>query len=103
MAASAGTQGRRLPIAIIGKWHVGHADRKFWPQQRGFDYKYGPLIGEIDYFTHKVDGKVDWYRNGEVVEEEGYSTTLLGNDAVKLIGGIQDPSRRFYAASATAM
>src|SRR5262245_15424391 len=123
--------------AIIGKWHLGHADRKFWPQQRGFDYQYGPLIGEIDYFTHKVDGKVDWYRNGEVVEEEGYSTTLLGNDAVKLIGAhdpatptplflylafnavhtphqapqkyvdqyknIQDPSRRAYAASATAM
>ena len=71
--------------AIVGKWHLGHADKKFWPRQRGFDYQYGPLIGEIDYFTHKVDGKVDWYRNNEVVEEEGYSTTLLGDDAVKLI------------------
>jgi len=71
--------------AIIGKWHLGHADPKFWPNQRGFDYQYGPLIGEIDYFTHKVDDKVDWYRNGEVVEEEGYSTTLLGDEAVKLI------------------
>jgi arylsulfatase A-like enzyme len=65
--------------AIVGKWHLGHADPKFCPGQRGFDYQNGPLIGEIDYFTHKVDGKVDWYRNGEVVEEEGYSTTLLGN------------------------
>jgi arylsulfatase A-like enzyme len=121
--------------AIIGKWHLGHADRKFWPGQRGFDYQYGPLIGEIDYFSHKVDGKIDWYRNGEVVDEEGYSTTLLGNEAVKLIEAhdpakplfmylafnavhtpyqapqayldryksIADPSRRAYAASATAM
>ena len=24
--------------AIIGKWHLGHADTKFWPKQRGFDY-----------------------------------------------------------------
>jgi len=71
--------------AIVGKWHLGHADQKFWPRQRGFDHAYGPLIGEIDYFTHKVDGKVDWFRNNEVVEEEGYSTTLLGNEAVKLI------------------
>jgi arylsulfatase A-like enzyme len=71
--------------AIIGKWHLGHADQKFWPRQRGFDYQYGPLIGEIDYFTHKVEGKVDWYRNNQVIEEEGYSTTLLGNDAVTLI------------------
>jgi len=71
--------------AIVGKWHLGHADPKFWPRQRGFDYQYGPLIGEIDYFTHKVDDVVDWYRNNELVIEEGYSTTLLGNDAVKLI------------------
>jgi arylsulfatase A-like enzyme len=121
--------------AIVGKWHLGHADQQFWPRQRGFDHAYGPLIGEIDYFTHKVDGKVDWFRNNDVLEEEGYSTTLLGNDAVKLIEEhdpaaplflylafnavhtpyqapqdyldqyqkIEDPSRRAYAASATAM
>jgi len=35
--------------AIVGKWHLGHADPKYWPRQRGFDYQYGPLIGEIDY------------------------------------------------------
>ena len=29
--------------AIIGKWHLGHADRKYWPRQRGFDYQYGQL------------------------------------------------------------
>jgi arylsulfatase A-like enzyme len=23
--------------AIVGKWHLGHADRKYWPLQRGFD------------------------------------------------------------------
>jgi len=71
--------------AIVGKWHLGHADPKYWPRQRGFDYQYGPLIGEIDYFTHETHGVVDWYRNNVVVKEEGYSTTLLGNEAVKLI------------------
>jgi arylsulfatase A-like enzyme len=29
---------------------------------------------------------VDWYRDNRVVNEDGYSTTLLGDDAVKLIG-----------------
>jgi arylsulfatase A-like enzyme len=24
--------------AIIGKWHIGHGVRKFWPRQRGFDH-----------------------------------------------------------------
>src|SRR6201992_977161 len=68
--------------ALIGKWHLGHADPKYWPCQRGFDYHYGPLIGELDYFTHKQHGVTDWYRNNKVVNEEGYTTTLLGNDAV---------------------
>jgi len=71
--------------AIVGKWHLGHADRKYWPRQRGFDHQYGPLIGEIDYFTHQQHGVVDWYRNNKVVKETGYSTTLLGNDAVSLV------------------
>ncbi len=70
---------------IVGKWHLGHADQKYWPRQRGFDYQYGPLIGEIDYFTHQQHGVVDWYRNNKLVEEKGYSTTLLGDEAVTLI------------------
>lgn len=71
---------------IVGKWHLGHADRKYWPKQRGFDYQYGPILGEIDYFTHSAHGKIDWYRNNQLVKEEGYVTTLLGQDAVKRIG-----------------
>jgi arylsulfatase B len=23
---------------MVGKWHLGRADRKFWPRQRAFDY-----------------------------------------------------------------
>ncbi|WP_084143408.1 arylsulfatase B [Methylocapsa acidiphila] len=71
--------------AIVGKWHLGHGDPKYWPRQRGFDHQYGPLIGEIDYFTHEQHGVVDWYRDNKSVKEPGYSTTLLGNDAVALI------------------
>src|SRR6516162_10842123 len=71
--------------AIIGKWHLGHADRKYWPKQRGFDYQYGAMIGELDYFTHEEHGVLDWFRKNEPVREEGYTTTLIGRDAVKLI------------------
>lgn len=81
--------------AIVGKWHLGHGDQKYWPRQRGFDYQYGPLIGEIDYFTHQQHGVVDWYRNNEKVVEEGYSTTLIGNEAVKLING-HDTAKPLY-------
>ena len=81
--------------AIIGKWHLGNVDQKYWPKQRGFDYQYGPLIGEIDYFTHEAEGIVDWFRDNKRVVEKGYSTTLLGNDAVKFINQ-QNGSKPFY-------
>lgn len=81
--------------AIIGKWHLGHGDQKYWPKQRGFDYQYGPLIGELDYFTHKQHGVTDWFRNNQRVEEPGYTTTLLGNDAVKYLGE-QSAQHPFY-------
>ena len=81
--------------AILGKWHIGHADPKFWPRQRGFDLQYGYLTSEIDYFTHEVVGVLDWWRDNEPVREEGYSTTLLGDEAVRLIRG-HDPARPLY-------
>ncbi len=81
--------------AIIGKWHLGHADSKYWPRQRGFDYQYGAMIGELDYFTHEEHHVLDWYRDNKPVREEGYTTQLLGKDAVNYISR-QDPGKPFY-------
>jgi arylsulfatase A-like enzyme len=71
--------------AMVGKWHLGHADRKFWPQNRGFDHFYGNLVGEVDYFTKDRGGLVDWQRDGKFSKEDGYFTTLIGNEAVSII------------------
>ena len=71
--------------AMVGKWHLGHGDRKYWPQNRGFDHFYGNLVGEVDYFKLERGGVIDWQRNGTFLKEEGYHTTLVGNEAVKLI------------------
>ena len=81
-ASAAGAEGGGLRDVLIGKWHLGHADHKYWPIERGFDHHYGPLLGEIDYFTHAQHGVVDWFRDGRPVKEPGYSTTLLGDAAV---------------------
>lgn len=70
---------------MVGKWHLGHADRAFWPRQRGFDYFYGALVGEIDHFKHEAHGVTDWYRDNEILVEPGYDTELLGADAVRQI------------------
>ena len=82
--------------AIIGKWHLGHADRRYWPRQRGFDYAYGAVLGEIDYFTHDAHGVTDWQRDNEPVKEEGYVTTLLGDDAVRFVEKQQDKEKPFF-------
>ena len=81
--------------AIIGKWHLGHADLKYWPKQRGFDYQYGAMIGELDYNTHSDAGVLDWFRNNKPVKEKGYTTQLIGADAVKYIGE-QGADKPFY-------
>ena len=53
------------------------------------------MIGELDYFTHEEHGVLDWYRDNKPVREKGYTTTLLGNDAVKYIEA-QNSSTPFY-------
>jgi arylsulfatase A-like enzyme len=71
--------------ALVGKWHLGHAKREYWPKQRGFDSFYGALVGEIDHYKHASHGVVDWYRDNQILHEEGYDTTLFGAEAVRII------------------
>ena len=78
-----------------GKWHLDHADKKYWPQNRGFDYFYGNVVGEMDYFTRERGGIIDWQRNGKFLREQGYYTTLIADDAVKLIDQ-QDGKTPFF-------
>ena len=81
--------------AIVGKWHLGHAKREFFPGQRGFDHQYGPLLGEIDYFTQAQHGRRDWFRDGRPSADTGYVTTMLGTEAVRLIER-HDPAKPLF-------
>ncbi len=36
---------------MVGKWPLGHADKAYWPQNRGFDHFYGDVMGEMNYFS----------------------------------------------------
>ncbi|NEO71204.1 MAG: arylsulfatase [Moorea sp. SIO3H5] len=87
--------------AMVGKWHLGHASKDYWPQNRGFDYFYGNVMGEVDYFTKedKSGLEIDWQRNGKrldiVAPEDGYYTELIGDEAVKLIHQ-HDQSKPFF-------
>lgn len=88
--------------AMVGKWHLGHARREFWPRQRGFDSYYGPLVGEIDHFRHTSHDVVDWYRDNTLLQEEGYDTDLFGAEAVKIIRGHDKTKPLFLYLAFTA-
>lgn len=78
----------------VGKWHLGDHYVEQFPTERGFDHFYGSLGGEINYNTHVFASALDWQRNGETLEEEGYATHLLTAEAVRLLG--EHPTDRPY-------
>lgn len=71
--------------AIVGKWHLGHSKPEYLPMARGFEHQYGHYNGALDYFTHVRDGGYDWHRDDKRCDDQGYSTELLGAEAVRLI------------------
>ncbi|MEM6634016.1 MAG: arylsulfatase, partial [Bacteroidota bacterium] len=75
---------------LVGKWHLGRFKKEYWPYNRGFDHFYGNLTGGIGHYDHVHGGALDWQRNGETVEEEGYSTHLLTDEAINLIRSKKD-------------
>jgi arylsulfatase A-like enzyme len=82
--------------AMLGKWQLGHHGKEFWPTRRGFDYFYGSFNGEVDYFRRTDQGgEPDWHRNERKVAQAGYSTTLIGRDAARLIAGY-DPGQPLF-------
>jgi len=71
--------------AICGKWHLGEFQGDYMPTRRGFDRQYGHMFGALDYFTHKRDGKHDWYRDDKPSQDEGYSTHLIAKEACRIV------------------
>jgi arylsulfatase A-like enzyme len=67
---------------LVGKWHLGSQSP---PQQSGFDDFYGFMNAEVDYFKHTGRAGLDWQRDGQPVEEEGYSTFLFADGTIRLL------------------
>ncbi len=73
---------------FAGKWHLGHSKCAYFPNERGWGHSYGSLTGGLDHYSHNSEtlmGAPDWHRNGKPVEEEGHSTDLYTDEALRLI------------------
>ncbi len=81
VAAKAGYRHR----GVFGKWHLGHSDVRYHPLRRGFTEFYGHYNGAVDYFTHEREGELDWHSGYETNRDQGYSTDLIADAAVKFI------------------
>ncbi|MFM8214458.1 MAG: sulfatase-like hydrolase/transferase, partial [Pirellula sp.] len=80
-----GLQSAGYATAIVGKWHLGHFRTEYLPTRRGFDHQYGHYNGAIDYFDHTRDGGFDWHRDDKICRDEGYSTHLIADEAVRIV------------------
>jgi arylsulfatase B len=88
---------------MIGKWHLGGTtDERYLPNSRGFDHFYGFEAASIDSYTHRgwnpdgSAGEVDWQRNGETLDQEGYSTDLLTDEIVNTLIPGRDTDKPFF-------
>jgi arylsulfatase B len=82
--------------AIVGKWHLGHAQQTYHPNQRGFDHFYGHLHTEVGYFPPFANqGGKDFQRNGESIDDQGYESFLLAEEASRWIVE-RDKQRPFF-------
>lgn len=86
-------QSAGYATSLLGKWHLGRDNP---PMQCGFDHFYGFLGSEIDYFTHSNPRSgADWQRDGKDLQESGYATDLIANEAVRQLQQ-RDKTRPFF-------
>ena len=82
--------------SMIGKWHLGHSQENFHPNQRGFDHFYGHLHTEVGYFPpFSNQGGIDFQKNGVTINDDGYETFLLGKEASQWIKS-RDTQKPFF-------
>ncbi|MFZ9746997.1 MAG: arylsulfatase B [Opitutaceae bacterium] len=87
--------GAGYATAIAGKWHLGHFRPEYLPTRRGFQSQYGHFNGALDYFTHQRDGGHDWHRDDRENRDAGYTTVLVGDEAVRVVEAA-DPAKPFF-------
>ena len=82
--------------AMVGKWHLGHSQETYLPNRRGFDHFYGHLHTEVGYFPpFSNQGGKDFQNNGESIDDHGYETFLLADEAERWIEA-RDKNKPFF-------
>ena len=82
--------------AMVGKWHLGHAQQSFHPNERGFEHFYGHLHTEVGFYPpFSNQGGKDFQRNGVSINDKGYETFLLADEVNRYIRE-RDKTKPFF-------
>ena len=78
--------GAGYQTAMVGKWHLGHAQQTYHPNSRGFEHFYGHLHTEVGFFPPFASlGGKDFQRNGLSIDDQGYESYLLADEVSRYI------------------
>ena len=78
--------GAGYQTAMVGKWHLGHAQQTYHPNSRGFEHFYGHLHTEVGFFPPFASlGGKDFQRNGVSIDDQGYESYLLADEVSRYI------------------
>lgn len=87
----------------IGKWHLGHNERKYLPHKRGYDYHFGHLTGCVDQVTNKNCGFYsaaslhDFSENGKPVYPKSRSCKALTDKVIEIFDKSKDKNFIYLA------
>jgi len=89
--------------SLIGKWHLGEWLPEHLPMGQGFEHQYGHYAWGIDYYSktivHNAPARFavyDWHRNQKPIQEEGYATDLIADEAARVIAARKQDERPFF-------
>jgi arylsulfatase A-like enzyme len=89
-------QAAGYQTAMVGKWHLGHAQMTYHPNNRGFEHFYGHLHTEVGFYPPFANtGGKDFQRNGVSIDGDGYETFLLADEVSRYILE-RDQSKPFF-------
>lgn len=89
---------------LIGKWHLGHFQRKYTPTYRGFDSFFGYYNGAIDYYNYTwvqspFPPGYDMRKNSDVnyLNLPGkYATEMFTDQALRIIDKHDDSKKSLF-------
>ncbi len=82
--------------ALVGKWHLGHGEERFWPTRHGFDTFFGHTGGCVDFFTLRYGNRPDWYRGRQLVTTDGYATDVITDEAIAVMQSAKGSGNPLY-------